>query len=64
MSEIENASGVNDGSQPDSGDTQTPAAPKTGVDEHHGLGGSYLRDPLTGERVLIQRTKACTSCQA
>lgn len=28
------------------------------VDENQGHGGSYLRDPETGERILIERTQA------
>lgn len=34
-----------------------PAAPAVvGPDENAGKGGSYMRDPDTGERVLISRT--------
>jgi hypothetical protein len=29
----------------------------TPQDEHAGQGGSYLLDPATGERVLIERTQ-------
>ena len=28
------------------------------IDEHAGKGGSYMRDPQTGERVLLERTQA------
>ena len=28
------------------------------MDEFHGQGGSYLLDPETGERVLLERTEA------
>ncbi len=27
-------------------------------DEHHGKGGSYIKDPVTGQRVLQERTQA------
>lgn len=27
------------------------------MDEHHGIGGSYLRDPKTGKRQLVERTQ-------
>jgi hypothetical protein len=27
------------------------------IDEFHGLGGSYLLDPATGKRTLIERTE-------
>lgn len=41
------------------------AAPESAThDEHHGRGGTYLRDPITGERVLVQRTAPCANCQA
>lgn len=30
---------------------------KEEVDKYHGQGGSYLVDPATGERVLIERTE-------
>ena len=29
------------------------------LDENLGKGGTYLRDPETGERVLISRTTGC-----
>ena len=32
-------------------------APVSVVDEFHGLGGSYLLDPATGIRTLIERTE-------
>ncbi len=35
----------------------SPAA--AGPDKFHGQGGSYLRDPATGERVLVERTSPC-----
>lgn len=58
--------------KPDTSDAQPTGAVTTGPladlpdvpDEHHGRGGSYLRDPATGERVLIQRTEPCAGCQA
>lgn len=28
------------------------------MDQYHGQGGSYLLDPETGERVLLERTEA------
>ena len=28
-------------------------------DKYHGQGGSYLRNPETGERMLIERTGPC-----
>lgn len=28
------------------------------MDQYHGQGGSYLLDPDTGERVLLERTEA------
>ncbi len=28
-------------------------------DKFHGQGGSYVRDPATGERVLVERTSPC-----
>lgn len=34
--------------------TATPAP-----DENAGMGGSYTRDPDTGERVLVARTTGC-----
>ena len=33
--------------------------PAVTPDEYHGQGGSYLRDPDTGVRVLIERTGPC-----
>lgn len=30
-----------------------------GPDKFHGQGGSYRRDPATGERVLVERTSPC-----
>ena len=33
------------------------AAPPSVVDEFHGQGGSYLLDPATGIRTLVERTK-------
>jgi hypothetical protein len=33
------------------------AAPLSVVDEFHGQGGSYLLDPATGIRTLVERTK-------
>jgi len=27
------------------------------IDENHGLGGSYLLDPKTGKRKLVERTQ-------
>lgn len=41
-----------------------PAPVPSAPDEHHGRGGTYLRDPVTGERVLVQRTAPCANCQA
>ncbi|KGD95241.1 hypothetical protein JL37_11140 [Achromobacter sp. RTa] len=41
-----------------------PAPEFATPDEHHGRGGTYLRDPVTGERVLVQRTAPCANCQA
>ena len=36
------------------------AQPSAGSpDQYHGQGGSYLRDPETRERVLIERTGPC-----
>ena len=32
-------------------------APLSVVDEFHGQGGSYLLDPATGIRTLVERTK-------
>lgn len=37
-------------------DKPTEPAPSILVDEFHGQGGSYLRDPETGVRTLISRT--------
>ncbi|CAB3856676.1 hypothetical protein LMG3410_02062 [Achromobacter aegrifaciens] len=34
------------------------------IDEHHGRGGSYLRDSATGERILVERTDPCAGCQS
>lgn len=31
------------------------------VDEYHGQGGSYLLDPKTGKRKLIERTEPATN---
>ncbi len=31
--------------------------PEEKVDEFHGMGGSYLVDPETGKRVLVERTQ-------
>ena len=33
------------------------ATPLSVVDEFHGQGGSYLLDPATGIRTLVERTK-------
>lgn len=41
-----------------------PAPESAAPDEHHGRGGTYLRDPITGERVLVQRTAPCANSQA
>ncbi len=41
-----------------------PAPESAAPDENHGRGGTYLRDPITGERVLVQRTAPCANCQA
>lgn len=51
---------------PVSTDVALPAQAVTGpqIDEHHGRGGSYLRDSATGERILIERTEPCSGCQA
>jgi len=35
-------------------EAQAPA-----VDENEGMGGTYMRDSDTGERVLISRTTGC-----
>lgn len=32
-------------------------------DPHWGCGGSYIRDPVTGQRTLVQRTEGCQDCQ-
>ncbi|GEM_PF-6048768 len=47
-------------------DVAQPAQAVTGpqIDEHHGRGGSYLRDSATGERILMERTEPCSGCQA
>jgi hypothetical protein len=44
--------------------SSAPAAQPDPGDEHHGRGGSYLRDPVTGERILVQRTTPCAGCQS
>lgn len=31
------------------------------VDEHHGMGGSYVLDPGTGKRILQERTLEATA---
>ncbi|WLW63680.1 hypothetical protein ACM1PE_08990 [Achromobacter sp. PD1] len=51
---------------PVSTDIAQPAQAVTGpqIDEHHGRGGSYLRDSATGERILIERTEPCSGRQA
>lgn len=41
-------------------DKPTEPAPSILVDEFHGQGGSYLRDPETGVRTLISRTLSST----
>ena len=41
-----------------------PAETAPPPDENRGCGGRYLRDPVTGERVLIERTEPCTGCKA
>ncbi|MCH4582497.1 hypothetical protein [Achromobacter xylosoxidans] len=47
-------------------DTETAGAQSTAIspavaapDKFHGQGGSYVRDPATGERVLVERTSTC-----
>lgn len=41
-------------------EARATAQPSAGSpDQYHGQGGSYLRDPETGERVLIERTGPC-----
>ena len=64
MSEIEDTSAADEALKRDLDEGGPDLTPKSGVDEHHGRGGSYLRDPVTGERVLIQRTEACNGCRA
>lgn len=34
-----------------------PAAPVPEQDENFGVGGSYVLDPVTGKRQLVQRTR-------
>lgn len=41
-----------------------PAATTPVPDANRGRGGRYLRDPATGERVLIERTQPCTGCKS
>lgn len=47
----------------DTGIAGTPSAAITpdaaAPDKFHGQGGSYVRDPATGERVLVERTSPC-----
>ncbi|MHC0506401.1 hypothetical protein [Achromobacter aegrifaciens] len=62
MSKVNNAVS-NDPKQVDVGQPP-PAAATTQPDEHHGRGGSYLRDSATGERILMERTEPCSGCQA
>ncbi|CCH09477.1 hypothetical protein ACWV16_22360 [Achromobacter xylosoxidans] len=47
-------------------DTETVGTPSAAIspaaaapDKFHGQGGSYVRDPATGERVLVERTSPC-----
>lgn len=57
--------GATDGTgAPTESASAAPAPESAAPDEHHGRGGTYLRDPITGERVLVQRTAPCANCQA
>lgn len=31
------------------------------LDQHHGMGGSYVADPITGKRTLVERTATTES---
>lgn len=34
------------------------------MDEYHGIGGSYIVDPKTGERTLVERTEETAQQQS